>query len=801
MVFEFSRDGYASMFRTAIRNLATLVAMTLVAASFADSAKIDFGGHSYQRFDTPMSWTNAKAFCEARGAHLATVTSAAEQSFIRSFFGPGVVFLGATDLPTGIWHWITGEPWSFTAWDPGEPFGVGEHVLATATTSNNWNNVIDAANFPPLCEWENLNGSISSAGLVAHFAFDGNANDDSGNANNGTVVGGATFTSGKTGSALAITNGTQYVSGPNVTVGTSFSFAGWYKIDSAQTVQGTIGQWYSFFNTSQYCGTTLLGMMYNRPSGYIRIYPAGSGCSGAHDIPVTLPLDAWFHFATTYDGTAIRTYVNGVLIDQFAYTASIVGSQQLIVGASVPNVAYNWIGAIDDVYVFSRPLAAAEIATLANVNTSGPVSHYPFNGNASDIGTNGNNGTPAGSVSFASGTYATFNPVATDGSGWITAAPPINRDTSMSFAVWLRPSYIDAGGLGIVYERALGGGDSCGINSAGNFALEITTGKFAFATSTLSGATCTWSRTFSTTVPQIGQWMHVAGVYDKVGTRKIYINGVLESTTAVGTSLRTVSGATLRIGRNEVNVASQLYHGDMDDLRFYDRALSSAEITSFAGAQPVQVRVLNDTGQTLCYDASNAAVACSASVGGDGGVNPRQDARYGRDAQATSGQLTKVGGGAAAFDFTKVCMNGDDAGVGSCPAAPTSNSGANPAPTDWACTRDNLTGLVWSLQAFVSMSWEGANSTATSATNRCNFSTAWRLPSATELEGIVDYGRATSPSVDVNYFPGTANASYWAATLDANLASGAWNVRFSDGGADRQLKSYLYSVRLVRSTQ
>ena len=212
--------------------------------------------------------------------------------------------------------------------------------------------------------------AINTTGLVAHYAFDGNANDDSGNANNGTVAGGAAFTSGKTGSALAITNGTQYVSGPNVTVGTSFSFAGWYKIDSAQTVQGTIGQWYSFFNTSQYCGTTLLGMMYNRPSGYIRIYPAGSGCSGAHDIPVTLPLDAWLHFATTYDGTAIRTYVNGMLIDQFAYTVNIAGSQQLIVGASVPNVAYNWIGAIDDVYVFSRVLTLAEIQALASAPSS-----------------------------------------------------------------------------------------------------------------------------------------------------------------------------------------------------------------------------------------------------------------------------------------------------------------------------------------------------------------------------------------------------------------------------------------------
>lgn len=214
--------------------------------------------------------------------------------------------------------------------------------------------------------------AIDTTGLVAHYAFDGNANDDSGNANNGAVVGGASFVAGKTGSALAITSGTQYVVGPNVSVGTNFSFAGWYKIDGAQTDQGLIGHWYAFFNTTQYCGTTLLGMMYNRPLNYIRIYPSNNNCSGVHDIPIALPLDTWFHFATTYDGAAVRTYVNGVLIDQFAYSVNITGTQPLIIGATVPNVAYNWIGAIDDVYVFSRVLSTAEISSLAGV-TASPV--------------------------------------------------------------------------------------------------------------------------------------------------------------------------------------------------------------------------------------------------------------------------------------------------------------------------------------------------------------------------------------------------------------------------------------------
>ena len=58
--------------------------------------------------------------------------------------------------------------------------------------------------------------------------------------------------------------------------------------------------------------------------------------------------------------------------------------------------------------------------------------------------------------------------------------------------------------------------------------------------------------------------------------------------------------------------------------------------------------LLNDTGQTPCYDGANAAVACSSTgVGSDAGVNPRQDARFGRDAKATAGMPTKIGGGAA----------------------------------------------------------------------------------------------------------------------------------------------------------
>ena len=54
---------------------------------------------------------------------------------------------------------------------------------------------------------------------------------------------------------------------------------------------------------------------------------------------------------------------------------------------------------------------------------------------------------------------------------------------------------------------------------------------------------------------------------------------------------------------------------------------------------------LNDTGQMLGNDSTDTAVGCGPAVGGDTRFNPRQDARYGRDAAASTDQLSEIGAG------------------------------------------------------------------------------------------------------------------------------------------------------------
>ena len=260
--------------------------------------------------------------------------------------------------------------------------------------------------------------------------------------------------------------------------------------------------------------------------------------------------------------------------------------------------------------------------------------------------------------------------------------------------------------------------------------------------------------------------------------------------------------------------------------------LLSALFALAAASGHAQTKPLNDTGQTLCYNAADAPVACSAAVGGDAGVNPRQDARYGRDAQAAAGSLTKIGAGAAGFDFSKIASNGSTLGA---------SATLGTATTDWACTKDNVTGLIWEVKTTGGLrsvshtyTWYSTNAatnggnagdlgtntcggTLAAYSNQCNTqnyvaavnaaalcgATDWRLPSRRELLTLVHAG-AASPSIDGTYFPNTSATNWhWTSATYAAYPVDARVVHFLDGGSNAINKSgdYIVVVRLVRGGQ
>ncbi|CAK0745986.1 hypothetical protein CCP3SC5AM1_1320001 [Gammaproteobacteria bacterium] len=211
---------------------------------------------------------------------------------------------------------------------------------------------------------------------------------------------------------------------------------------------------------------------------------------------------------------------------------------------------------------------------------------------------------------------------------------------------------------------------------------------------------------------------------------------------------------------------------------------------------------LNDTGQTLCYDGT-AMVECTLANSGDDSPYPRQDGRYGRDAAASAGQLTKIGAGAAGFDYTKIANDGsklsDSAVLGI-------------DSKDWACTRDNVTGFLWEVKTDDggvrdkdnTYTWDNAMGsfvTAVNANGLCGFND-WRLPTIKELTGIVHYGIADpGPTIDLAYFPNTSASSFWSASAYAYNSANAWYVSFGNGNAFYYDRSHAFQVRLVRAEQ
>jgi len=232
---------------------------------------------------------------------------------------------------------------------------------------------------------------------------------------------------------------------------------------------------------------------------------------------------------------------------------------------------------------------------------------------------------------------------------------------------------------------------------------------------------------------------------------------------------------------------------------------------------------LNDTGITFCGDASTNTADCTA-VAADGGGFPGQDARYGRDAQAAAGQLTKIGGGNKGFDFSKIANNGTVL-----PASAALGSG----PNDWACTRDNVTGLIWEVKTTSGLrsmnhtyTWYSSNSATNGgsagtasggtcfATGRCDTekytadvnaaglcgASDWRMPKVKELESIVDFGR-TNPSIDMSYLPNTSSSVFWSGSPNAYYSNVAWFVNFYYGYAYDGNRNDYDAVRLVRGGQ
>ncbi|MDO8947226.1 MAG: DUF1566 domain-containing protein [Desulfocapsaceae bacterium] len=253
------------------------------------------------------------------------------------------------------------------------------------------------------------------------------------------------------------------------------------------------------------------------------------------------------------------------------------------------------------------------------------------------------------------------------------------------------------------------------------------------------------------------------------------------------------------------------------------KAQAAVQDVAFTTAAGTFTPTLNDTGITWggSYPTGNNADCTGEEIGA-------QDCSHGRD--FTNNDPSD---GHAGFSFTKIANNGTEL-----PATATLGSGAG----EWACTRDNVTGLIWEVKTSDdglrdqndSYYWYNTDPTtnggavgyadpgntcegyiAGQPVTYCNteaytarVNTAglcglsdWRMPSVKELEGIVSFDRSL-PAIDTNFFPNTPQYSVvWSGSPYADYSDYAWYVGFGYGYSGIVLRYNNYQVRLVRGGQ
>ncbi len=252
-------------------------------------------------------------------------------------------------------------------------------------------------------------------GLVAFYPFNGNANDESGNGNNGTVYG-AQLTIDRCGYHDSAYYFDGY--GANIQLPASqfilneYSYSLWVKVNAFP--DESIDGWMMFSagsTSSRFCQG-------------IGIHPDGGICATSYNIgnnPIgswaespSIQENQWCHIVVTRDYEKVQIYVNGELMPYveteiyIPYTQNqdanygSPGTRVIIGGRSTMINPYPFIGNIDDFAIYNRVISAEEVKQLYEITCKelldGLKSYFPFNGNATDATGNGNDGVIHGPV-------------------------------------------------------------------------------------------------------------------------------------------------------------------------------------------------------------------------------------------------------------------------------------------------------------------------------------------------------------------------------------------------------------------
>jgi hypothetical protein len=225
---------------------------------------------------------------------------------------------------------------------------------------------------------------VPTNGLVGWWPFNGNANDESGNGNNGTVNG-ATLTTDRNGVASKAYNfngvNNSIDIGNPATLGNNpqnYTQSAWAQYQDFPTT--LVYNLYPMISKRHQNNGSDWATPYLNPNGQI-VFVADDQFY-QNSIPAysnVLNIDQWYHFTFVKSNNNYSIYVNGILINSSIDNHIMEGStDNILIGAQLAWNQYNK-GQLDDIGIWNRALTQEEITNLYNGCSASTITSQPSN--------------------------------------------------------------------------------------------------------------------------------------------------------------------------------------------------------------------------------------------------------------------------------------------------------------------------------------------------------------------------------------------------------------------------------------
>ncbi len=209
-------------------------------------------------------------------------------------------------------------------------------------------------------------------GLVAFYPFNGNANDESGNENDGTVNG-ATLTADRDGnpnSAYSFDGVDDYIEADDsetLDISGPITISSWIMTNESSISNGIVNKlgptledrdgYCTFVSDYSFSQKFIFGLHYDWPEDSNTVSSTTSVVDGL-----------WHHVLALYNGTTMTVYVDGSPENSESYSSGILlNDHPLKIGLDPLTVEdRHFNGNIDDIRIYNRALSRTEIQALYN---------------------------------------------------------------------------------------------------------------------------------------------------------------------------------------------------------------------------------------------------------------------------------------------------------------------------------------------------------------------------------------------------------------------------------------------------